>query len=665
MSLKIEEKSNHLWRGVLNHLNAMYGFPANGSKKLCGLLGLYRGEGSTFRITGEQWRFVIDIMREDNEIVHIIAITVIARHNQDERRNGYVITLACNVHPMSADQKFPGAPFLYWYPVTSGGEVYQHCCDKESTNPDKSASTSRGTWETTRLRIIQKAYEQDAVVMRKLYKEATANASTNSQALQQNARPMNTEVTPNKKNQIRLGNGTQKLLKGFDSIPHEQLLQRARQFADEVVSLRHDLQAINIETKALRARNIQLDKDNAEKSATIENMQLEVTHMRGQRSSIAKEKKDHAAKIREQKLLISDLRKKNKKLETEIHDCSIRDKELANLSKKLESENKVLSEQNEKLISKRNTLLESRQSLYDSNAELAAKMEKMDRKKKRVENKLSKLEGKTQSQGEHIEALTMAVDQVKEANVELNATTAKFEKEKEEAIKIRGGLSEQLTELDNELLQSRAKVTELWRDMEVKNERDRRTEAALAETQQNLQQTSATHLNQIEQLKKDISAKDALTQRLHGEILCLQQRSHATPYTPRSGYAVRDERLVSMRELQHQREISRLANEKASDMESKLNAMKLAMEVMKSDLQTEKAEVNARKAEMDAERSEVEALAKKCAEKMNAANAKEAYTVSLEKQLEDMRGNMEGMLGRVSVYQGKKRRRTEGPDFQL
>ncbi|KAK1624713.1 hypothetical protein BDP81DRAFT_474826 [Colletotrichum phormii] len=662
MSLEVDKDCWNHWKPVFNHLAVSYGFPATSHCQLNYLLRAYSGEGTTFRVTGESWRFIIDVTRKDKRIVSIIAVTLIARHNQDERRNGAVIAATCSIHPTPADQRALGAPYLRWYPVSSGGEIYQHCCDKECT---RSAPTSRGTWETSRLRIIQKAYEQETSLWRTLYKEATGKALTNPQALQLDAQPMNAGDGPNKSITTKLGKGTQNLLERIDHISRPQLQQLVKRLRAEAASLRHDMQAINIETGGLRERTIQLEKDNAGKSATIANMELEMRNIRDKRSKLAKERNDQAARIREHKVLINDLRKKNKKLETKILDCNTQDKELANLSKKLDSENEALMEHNEKLISKRNVLIENRQSLRDSNAELEAKMEKMDRKKKRVDNKLSKLEDKTQSQGEHIEALTMAVDEVKEANVELNETTAKLEKEKEEAIKISEGLAEQLTELDNELLQSRAKVTELWRDMEVKNEGDRRTEAALAEAQQNLQQTSATHLNQMEQLKKDISAKDALTQRLHGEILCLQQRSHATPYTPRSGYAVRDERLVSARELQHQREISRQANEKASDMESKLDAMKLAMEAMKSELQTEKAEVNARKAEIDAKRSEVEALAKKCSEKMNAANAKEAYTVSLEKQLEEMRGNMEGMLGRVSVYQGKKRRRTEGPDFQL
>ncbi|KAK2763593.1 hypothetical protein CKAH01_15934 [Colletotrichum kahawae] len=43
---------------------------------------------------------------------------------------------------------------------------------------------------------------------------------------------------------------------------------------------------------------------------------------------------------------------------------------------------------------------------------------------------------------------------------------------------------------------------------------------------------------------------------------------------------------------------------------------------------------------------------------------KEAYVESLEEHVEKLRGTMEDVLRHVSTYQGRKRRRTEGPDFE-
>ncbi|KAI8300844.1 hypothetical protein K4K59_001323 [Colletotrichum sp. SAR11_240] len=44
---------------------------------------------------------------------------------------------------------------------------------------------------------------------------------------------------------------------------------------------------------------------------------------------------------------------------------------------------------------------------------------------------------------------------------------------------------------------------------------------------------------------------------------------------------------------------------------------------------------------------------------------KEAYLESVEEHVEKLRGTMEDVLRHVSTYQGRKRRRTEGPDFEL
>uniref|UniRef100_L2FQT3 Uncharacterized protein n=1 Tax=Colletotrichum fructicola (strain Nara gc5) TaxID=1213859 RepID=L2FQT3_COLFN len=43
---------------------------------------------------------------------------------------------------------------------------------------------------------------------------------------------------------------------------------------------------------------------------------------------------------------------------------------------------------------------------------------------------------------------------------------------------------------------------------------------------------------------------------------------------------------------------------------------------------------------------------------------KEAYLESVEEHVEKLRGTMEDVLRHVSTYQGRKRRRTEGPDFE-
>ncbi|KAK1515940.1 uncharacterized protein CCOS01_13138 [Colletotrichum costaricense] len=655
MALEIDRECWKRWEPVIKRLAATHGFPAANLSQLTNLLRLFNGEGSTFRITGDRWRFIIDATRQDKYIVKIIAITVIARHNEDERRNGVVIARACNLHPSSEREELPGAPHLKWYPVTSGGEVYQHCCAKECTGPDRSTPTSRGTWETSRLRIVQKAYEQELLVLRELHREAAANASPAFQGQEQS-----TELS-GANNEPQHAMRKHKSYAKIDSYDREKLLHLAEGLIDETGSLRHELRVVNAETETLRARNIQLDKENAMKSTTIGSMRADLKRRCVQMEKMTKEDTVKDATIENQRHRIKSLREKNKKLETEVNKRT----ELATLNEQLEAGRATLIERQEDLTGERDALIERKQSLADSNADLEAKMAKMERKKARMDSKFSRLNAKLQSQSEHIETLTTANDEVRETVEKMNESTAKLESEKAEAIKVSEGLEKQLTELYTMLHQSHTKVEQLQRDIELEVVHKGRTQAALNKAQQDLQHRSTAQSNRIQQLERDVSDKHAFTQSLQSEILCLQQRSQGAQHSPRHGYGAHREPLVSAHKLQYQREISRQANEKASDMESKLEAMKLAMEAMKSEVQTEKAELNAQKAETNAKKAEVEALAKKCAERMNAANAKESYTMSLEKQLEEMRGNMEGMLGRVSVYQGKKRRRTEGPDFQL
>ncbi|KAH0433726.1 hypothetical protein CcaCcLH18_05713 [Colletotrichum camelliae] len=71
-------------------------------------------------------------------------------------------------------------------------------------------------------------------------------------------------------------------------------------------------------------------------------------------------------------------------------------------------------------------------------------------------------------------------------------------------------------------------------------------------------------------------------------------------------------------------------------------------------------------------KKEMQEVKKKYTEKVAATanmekrfHDKDTYTENLETKLEELRGTMENVLGQVSVHQGRKRRRTEGPDFQL
>ncbi|KAF6784285.1 hypothetical protein CSOJ01_15776, partial [Colletotrichum sojae] len=149
------------WGAVIRKLAEKYSFPASNQDEMNIFLRIFAGNGSTFRLTSEPWKFIIDVTRRGNVIDDIIAITVMAKAMEDPRRNGKVVTRACVTHT-HPDPSQPGAPALQWIDVTSGGESYRHCCEKECRSLEKTVKL-RLSWETVRLRIIQKSYEQQVL----------------------------------------------------------------------------------------------------------------------------------------------------------------------------------------------------------------------------------------------------------------------------------------------------------------------------------------------------------------------------------------------------------------------------------------------------------------------------------------------------------------------
>ncbi|KAL0933957.1 uncharacterized protein CTRU02_210756 [Colletotrichum truncatum] len=151
----------------------------------------------------------------------------------------------------------------------------------------------------------------------------------------------------------------------------------------------------------------------------------------------------------------------------------------------------------------------------------------------------------------------------------------------------------------------------------------------------------------ISQLKNELDLKNSHGRQLQQSVILNPHRDLNRPDASRS----EEQPAASAQEIEHHREFAAQAQEQVSDLESKLDTMKFGMQ--------EKASEMASLEKFRAEKiQKAEVMERRCKDQ-------EAYTVSLEKQLEELRGNMETMLGRVSVHQGKKRRRTEGPDFQL
>ncbi|KXH48310.1 hypothetical protein CNYM01_08938 [Colletotrichum nymphaeae SA-01] len=573
MQITVNKGCWRRWTDVIRHLAGEYGFPAKTRSELELFLSMYSGKGSTYRTYTTHWRFIIDVTRDDKAIVNIIAITIIARHNQDENHNGAIITRVCDVHPEG--EEYVGAPHLRWITVKSGGQTYRHCCDKECSGPEQLVAKTRANWETTRLRVIQKAYEQEVLA-----------SYASFQILQMEKQEL-TETLEGKDSDGSL----------FDLQMKDSAKKRKMELAEsakQVESLRQAWEAVEAENKTL---------------VTVKN---------------------------ELALAVDANRRTKEALQSDITN--------------LQHANATLKEQNDELVRTKETLQSDMKDLHESNATLKEQNAEMGRTALNFQTKVTRLSSEKQQDCEEVtklekemrtreESLAVARKALTQAKEELKDTKKVLQSVSDEAAASRAHSFAQLRIQTANLEESTAEPSDNKPTMKWTPSHEYiRVKIILDKTQKDLAERIDAHTTEIRQFKEELKQKDESIGRIQDEMADLQrtQGSMSSHCQPKIKCEPQDVDLMS-----------------------------LDMEAMKFELETEKAKASTQKAETATEKAEVDALAKKCADRMKAAEAKEAYTVSLEKQLEELRGTMEGVLGRVSVYQGKKRRRTEGPDFQL
>ncbi|KAK1475138.1 hypothetical protein CTAM01_15707 [Colletotrichum tamarilloi] len=568
MQITVNKGCWRRWADVIRHLAREYGFPAKTRSELELFLSMYRGKGSTYRTSTTHWRFIIDVTRDDKAIVNIIAITIIARHKQDENNNGAVITRACDVHPDPEGGEYVGAPHLRWITVKSGGETYRHCCDKECSGPEQLVAKTRANWETTRLRVIQKAYEQEVLasyasfqILQMEKQELTETLEGKDldgslSDLQMKIQQLETDLIANKQ-----------VAKKYKDSAKKRKMELAES-AKQVESLRQALEAVEAENKTL---------------ATVKN---------------------------ELALAVDANRRTKEALQSDMKD--------------LHESNATLKEQNAEM---------GRTALN-----LQTKVTRLSSEKQQVGEEVTKLEREMRTREESLAVARKALTQAKE---ELKDTKKVLQSVSDEAAAAASRtrsfaqLRTQTANLEESTAEpSGNKPTMKW----TPSHEYIRVKFILEKTQKDLAERIGAHTTEIRQFKEELKQKNEFIGHIQDEMADLQRTqgsmsSHRQP------------------EIKHEPQ--------------DVDPMNLDTEAMKFELETEKTKASIQMAETAAEKAEVKALAKKCADRMKAAEAKEAYTANMEKQLEEMRGAMEGMLGRVSVYQGKKRRRTEGPDFQL
>ncbi|KAI8239280.1 hypothetical protein K4K55_002043 [Colletotrichum sp. SAR 10_96] len=536
LKLNVSREAWRRWKDVIHHLSKPpYDFPASNRDEFSLFLRMFSGTGTTFRISRDRWKFVIDVLRIGNDIIDIVAITVIAHTFQDERHNGFVITKACRVH-FNKDTKSPGSPELKWHMVTSGGEAYHHCCDKECIGPDR-VNKRKLNWESTRLNIIQKAFEQEVLELRRNGKKLE----------QRNSKKASSAQDQSLRNQIQ-----------------EQLHQLAES-AHEIERQRENNHIMTGEIARLRDQG------------SI--MAEEIVYLRGQLKAAGKQDdlpNQHMTRHQRLQQKFEEIPLENGRLQLEVH-------QLTETNKGLKGSNLQLS---------------------SYNAEMRARSEEKKKSHEELEAARTQLKDRTKRLGKEIRHTQNRLEEVKGVSKELKAEKAQLK------------LDLVIAEDHNRLLESEVYFSRI-----------------------NEQKRFDMQRKYISDLEDKMKHKDALIKQLQQNIL------RAQPQTPNHAS------MPGREELERQRHISREAHERASDLESKLDAMKAAMTDKTDEMASLEKEWSAKVAEADGMKRRY--------------HDKDAYITNLETKLEELRGTMENVLGQVSMHQGRKRRRTEGPDFQL
>ncbi|KAJ3961665.1 hypothetical protein N0V92_001638 [Colletotrichum tropicale] len=303
------------------------------------------------------------------------------------------------------------------------------------------------------------------------------------------------------------------------------------------------------------------------------------------------------------------------------------------------------------------------------------------------ENKTLKADFKTAKKSHSREKMQLQseVQRVTEINHWLTTTNEDLEEDNED-------LRNRNKKAEKKVKKLTAQFAEATSEAEIANEHTLQVEAELEEARQQLGDSTESLSDFVFSLKSKIRVKDDRIYELKAELAETRQNDLYVP----SGDDAENSLDTSMEEPQQSDKNVQDAQQTIADLETKLEetqtALNLKTEAMTAlekrlsndhnvtdedtkeskesidkqqriyELETELA--TAQEA-LKAKEKHVHEL-KDAGEKVQQCRCedKEAYVASVEEHVENLRGTMEDVLRRVSTYQGRKRRRTEGPDFE-
>ncbi|KAF4840112.1 hypothetical protein CGCSCA4_v010557 [Colletotrichum siamense] len=167
------------WQPVIEELHADYEFPVKTKTELNAILSLYTGEGISFCLNQDHWRFIIDVIRSRDDVIEdIVTISVIKRpQGNTNTANGWLITRTCDIHGALNADKVVENRDLAWFGILKNSLSHKQCCRVEVTGPYV-AQAPLGNWKGIRLAVNQYSYVREIASLRQQLQEKKSETSS-------------------------------------------------------------------------------------------------------------------------------------------------------------------------------------------------------------------------------------------------------------------------------------------------------------------------------------------------------------------------------------------------------------------------------------------------------------------------------------------------------
>ncbi|KAJ0385576.1 hypothetical protein COL922a_006075 [Colletotrichum nupharicola] len=167
------------WQPVIEELHADYEFPVKTKTELNAILSLYTGEGISFCLNQDNWRFIIDVIRSRDDVIEdIVTISVIKRpQGNTNTANGWLITRTCDIHGALNADKVVENRDLAWFGILKNSLSQKQRCRVEVTGPYV-AQAPLGNWKGIRLAVNQYSYVREIAPLRQQLQEKKSETSS-------------------------------------------------------------------------------------------------------------------------------------------------------------------------------------------------------------------------------------------------------------------------------------------------------------------------------------------------------------------------------------------------------------------------------------------------------------------------------------------------------